>query len=435
MPSGPGAVSSPPPRSRKPDRDAPPTIQPLKPSQATEGKIAIPFDPKAALKGHSKAADTFQYWMNYYRKHDESAADVKEKVTLLNFYKKTRDVEAILKGYLWAHPKNAEPWMYEALALAIEMNKGKATDAKTSLKYAADVAEKTRNPNHLLSVADQLFLHGEYARAAPLIDEAIGKLPHRAEPLMMSINLAAKTKDPERMATSVDKLLSLGWPGYDEKLRRDAHRVADTLAKALREENRDAEAETLTNRLTESESRDLYVRLSLGRRRRARPDGRRASRRDREVRGPAHRLRRLDHQGRLRQASRGGLRLPPRLRRRLHDPRRSLLQQPRQAGAGGDPGGHHARGDVAGAQADAHDRAERQGAAPVVVHLEGGRRKAVLPFVAPPQPATAAQDAPRPKEKEAAAGAKAKEARPATTTSKAAATPPAGPDGVRARLR
>ncbi len=200
--------------------------------------------------------------MNYYKTHDEDAADLKEKITFLNFYKKTKDTESALKGYLTYHSKNAETWMYEALALAIKMNKGKETDIQTALGYAADLAETSQNPNHLVSVADLMFINGYDQRVGKLLDLAADKVPHRAEPLIMSINLAQRTKDPVRMATAVDRLLSLGWPGADEQVRRDARQQVETLAKALREEDRGADAETMLKQLTDSETRDLFVRLT-----------------------------------------------------------------------------------------------------------------------------------------------------------------------------
>jgi len=209
-----------------------------------------------------KTVSTTQYWLNYYKSHDESASDLKEKVALLNVNKKTKDVEGALKGYLTYHAKNAEPWMYEALALAIKMNKGKETDIQMALGYAADLAVASQNPNHLVSVADLMFVNGYDARVGKLLDQASEKIPHRGEPLIMSINLAQRTKDPERMASSVDRLLALGWPGIDEQVRRDARQQVETLGKALREEGRNAEAETLLKRLSESETRDLFVRLT-----------------------------------------------------------------------------------------------------------------------------------------------------------------------------
>ena len=48
----------------------------------------------------------------------------------LNRVGKPREVHAALIGYLENHSKLAEPWMYEALAAAIELNKGSAGDVK-----------------------------------------------------------------------------------------------------------------------------------------------------------------------------------------------------------------------------------------------------------------------------------------------------------------
>jgi hypothetical protein len=224
--------------------------------------IMIPPMARGTTLGHDKAVSTEEYWLGFYRTHDESAADLKDKVTLLNLNHKTRDVQAILSGYLTYHSRNAEPWMYEALALAIQMNRGNTKDIKAALGYAATLAERDKNPNLLISVADLMFLHGFYDRVGTLLDEAAEKVPHRAEPLMMSINLAQKTKDPERMARSVDQLLSLGWPGDDERIRRDARLQAENLAQTLREDGRANEADALLNRLPEIEARDLYVRLT-----------------------------------------------------------------------------------------------------------------------------------------------------------------------------
>ena len=183
-------------------------------------------------------------------------------VALLNQSRKFQEVYEALLGYLTYRHSNREPWMYEAMALAIEMNKGKPEEVKKTLGYAADMAFQTRNPNDLVSVADLLYLHKTYERVGPLLDMAAEKVPHRSEPLIMSINLARATKDPKRMGDAVEKLLELGWPGDDDRIRLEARQQAESLAKTLREEGRDDEAEALLARLPEAEARDLFLRLT-----------------------------------------------------------------------------------------------------------------------------------------------------------------------------
>ena len=131
-----------------------------------------------------------------------------------------------------------------------------------SLGFAADLAQKTHNPNHLVSAADRLFLKGSYERVGALLDEAMPKIPHRFEPIEMSINLAQKTKDPVRMADSIERLLSLGWPGRDEYFRIEVGNQVDQMVKKLRSDDKSAEADLLQKKLDESMSRDVFVRLT-----------------------------------------------------------------------------------------------------------------------------------------------------------------------------
>jgi hypothetical protein len=221
--------------------------------------IPIPSGPTPP---RSRAGNTAQYWANYYGKHDESPEALREKITLLNWHKKFADVQAILEAYLNYRRKNQQPWMYTALALAVQENHGKPELARLYFKFAADSALMSQNPNHLISVADILLLQKQYDQIGPLLDQAMEKVPHRSEPIIMSILLAQATKDPKRMGDSVEKLLALGWPGNDDVLRRDARQQAEKLARTLREERRNDEADALLARLPDAEARDLFIRLT-----------------------------------------------------------------------------------------------------------------------------------------------------------------------------
>jgi tetratricopeptide (TPR) repeat protein len=202
------------------------------------------------------------YWDRFYATHDESPSDLLEKIALLRREGRFQDVEAILRGFLRSHSPAAESWMYELLAVTVEYNQGEPTDVRQALTYAAQLAGKGNVPDNLVTIADLLYLRGYYDQAAPLLDQAMEKIPHRSEPLLMSMNLAQKTEDPRRMADALERLLALGWPGHDETLRAEARRQAQALARTLREDGRAAEAVALLGRLAESESRDLFVRLT-----------------------------------------------------------------------------------------------------------------------------------------------------------------------------
>ncbi len=228
------------------------------------GLIPIQAGASPVVKPGGKT-DPYAFYESYYRSKDKERTDpekLRKLVMDLNRLGRIKEVHAALVGYLKNQSKHAEPWMYEALAKSIEINKLPAADIKAALNFAADLAERSHNPNHLVSAADKLYLKGYYERVGPLLDQAIPQIPHRPEPLVMSINLAQKTKDPVRMADSVDRLLSLGWPGRDEFFRIEAANQVDMLDKTLREEKRIAEADTLRAKQTASEARDLFLRLT-----------------------------------------------------------------------------------------------------------------------------------------------------------------------------
>jgi hypothetical protein len=226
----------------------------------------IPIDPGSApLANRSTKVDPYKFYLEYYRGDDKVRTDpdtMRKTVRDLNRLGRIREVHAALLGYL-KNPRNPhEMWMYEALASAIELNNGSAADVKKALNYAADIAQASHNPNYLVSAADKLLLRDHLERVGPLLDEAMPLVPHRSEPIVMSVNLALKTKDPIRMADAVERLFSLGWPGQDDYFRQDAANQVDTLAKTLREDGKAQEADQLVAKLPASQARDVFVRLS-----------------------------------------------------------------------------------------------------------------------------------------------------------------------------
>jgi hypothetical protein len=78
----------------------------------------------------------------------------------------------------------------------------------------------------------------------------------------MAINFALKTRDPQLMSKAVEHLFALGWPGKDEELRLSARQQAEALAKALKDDGREAEARELLARLAGAEPRDLFIRVT-----------------------------------------------------------------------------------------------------------------------------------------------------------------------------
>jgi hypothetical protein len=64
------------------------------------------------------------------------------------------------------------------------------------------------------------------------------------------------------MGKAVDQFFSLGWPGVDETLRAEARQQVESLARALKQDEHDSEAQELLSQLPAAEARDLFIRLT-----------------------------------------------------------------------------------------------------------------------------------------------------------------------------
>ena len=221
------------------------------------------------------ATDPFLAWDDHYKSHNEKPSQLYETVAPLlsdkaNKNLSLRHAEAAIKSYLRYHGKQAEPWMYEWLIKTIESRKGPESEVRTAIGYAGTLAKRNKNPNDLIRVADMMVVRdlsgpvgdpGFETSVGELVDLAAEKVPNNAIPPMMSVNLAGNTKDPKRMADAAERLLALGWPGFDDKMRGDLKTQVKLLEDALRNDGRFDEAKSLERTVAESEVRDVYVSL------------------------------------------------------------------------------------------------------------------------------------------------------------------------------
>jgi hypothetical protein len=242
---GPVDIGAPAPPST-PARPAAPSTSP---SRAPTAVRPDNVDPHTFWTQHFKASTavgTTDLWLN---------------VAALGRDKKFTEIQEVLRAYLETHGRDAEPWMYELLAVTLELNGRPREQVQTALGYAADLAVKARHPFDLTRVADSLHLQGMDDRAGQLLDLAASIDPGQARPLIMSVNLALATRDPARMGDAAERLLALGWPGTDETWRVELRKQVEDLAAVLQTDGQPEKAQALLDRLAAAEPRDLVLHL------------------------------------------------------------------------------------------------------------------------------------------------------------------------------
>ncbi len=241
-----------------------PVIRPAAPGGAARpAPIPITPGPMAAGTGQpSGHSDPYKFWSEYYRKHDESAEQLRETLGLLNISGKFTDVHAALLGYLnHRGSKNRESWMYVALAIAVEELKGKPEDVKLALDYAADAAHALTTPPTWSGPPTPCSCADTTPASGPCWTRPPPRSPIAASRWSCPSTWPKKPRIPS------------GWPTPSTACSRWAGPTATStsaarpasrpkLAAKLREDGRGDEADALLARLPAAEARDLFIRLT-----------------------------------------------------------------------------------------------------------------------------------------------------------------------------
>ena len=243
-------------------------------ASSTPGPAVVPgaVPPRASK---SPVADFDAY---YKAQKDVSEAQFALDLNLLRGLKDWLGAEKALTAYLRYHEKHVAPWMLGILGDTMEINKRDPEAIKVAFGRYARLASAGKDPIALIAACDALLAHNYYEIEVPsgiggpgkirlvdLLDQAMKAAPTKPHPILMSLVLAERQKDPKRMGDSAETLLSLDWPGVDGAWRIEIPKRVSALAKTLRDDGRVAEAKALVDRLPGLDARDVVIRLTWDR--------------------------------------------------------------------------------------------------------------------------------------------------------------------------
>jgi hypothetical protein len=154
----------------------------------------------------------------------------------------------------------AEPWMYEALALALEASSADKQEIERALLSAADVVSDS--PDAQYRVARMLARHDLKASAIRLYREVSEQAPLAPEPYAESLDVALVIGDFQTVRWAATRLLSQGWVEHQDELYKKARNSATEMERRLRRDGRDKEADELATALRHADRRDLVIRMT-----------------------------------------------------------------------------------------------------------------------------------------------------------------------------
>jgi hypothetical protein len=197
-------------------------------------------------------------WNDYFAAHpDVKPEAVRETVRTLVHDRKVAQVISIIQAAL----RNGlpQPWMYEALALAMQANGSSKPQVERALMSGVDFGEGAED---LMYVAQYMARSGLESRALKIFRQVAVIEPLRPEPYLYGLHLAQTLNDIEGIKWSSLGILKQAWPKDKQDLVRSATRSATAVLAQLKAENRTAEAQEFAAELDKAKIRDCVVKVT-----------------------------------------------------------------------------------------------------------------------------------------------------------------------------
>ncbi len=213
--------------------------------------VKIPLPPEGSTEPPKK------YWRDYFSKHQPPGPAIADLALRLTSQKKYEQAIAVLEAALISG--QAEPWMYEVLAVSMQLAGRPKAEVERALLSRIDFSA-TDVPTTLFSAA-YLTRFGAKEQAIKLYRQAAEIEPTRPEAYVLALRLARERKDYDAIAWAAPGVLRTAWTRDHEQLHRDAEDAALDAERGLKSVGRQSDADALRAAMTHARTRDLFVRL------------------------------------------------------------------------------------------------------------------------------------------------------------------------------
>ena len=237
-------------KSSSPASKTPAKTAPKAGSPPAAGSEPIPLPP-----AQGNPSDV---WQAYFETHQPRSAQIREAVLKLSEKKQYDQVIALIEAALVNG--QSQPWMYEVLALTMELAGRPREEVERVLLSNVDFSAV--NLQTVLYSAAMLTRFDRKPRALELYRQASQIDLTRPEPYILGLKLAESLHDADALAWAASGTLMYAWTRDHEKLHREAEAAAKTLEQELRIRGQNEAADQLISKIAAARQRDLTAELS-----------------------------------------------------------------------------------------------------------------------------------------------------------------------------
>jgi tetratricopeptide (TPR) repeat protein len=152
------------------------------------------------------------------------------------------------------------PWVYEALAIALQASGGSPEEIERAQVSAIDL--EPQDAQGYLRASQAMADHKRFDRALAFCRQAAALEPNSPDPYADALAYAELSRDSDAMAWAASNLLRRDWPVDNPELHAQAREKLANLARTLDAAKRTAEAARMQASANLGRERDLVITLS-----------------------------------------------------------------------------------------------------------------------------------------------------------------------------
>lgn len=203
------------------------------------------------------SADKKEFWKNYFQSENVNESLVHRTILHYKHTNQYNDIIVVLQQAILSG--KAQPWMYEALALAQLCAGRPQSEYERTLMSAVEFSDDAQT---MLLIALYMQRIGLHDRALQVLHEIAKNNPEMAEPYEKALPIASITNNLEAKKWASLGILSLAWQEDKQYLYDKANDVANSVVSDLMSQNKKAEAKAFQEEINNAKQRDCIIRVS-----------------------------------------------------------------------------------------------------------------------------------------------------------------------------
>ncbi len=244
-----------------------PTAEPAQAPAALSGTARVvptqPVEPIVVTPSGDQSPD--DAWDNFFAQHQGDSAesaqllDLRIRATAREFSSREKYADIVPMISAAIRSSQGQPWMYEALALAMLAADCPRSDVERALMSAVDLSSEM---DTMMDIAIYMARVGLDQRALQLLREVAFANPFRPEPYALGLASAKRLDDIDGIRWATLGILSQAWPEEQSGVEDRALRLAKATVDRLRQSGRSEDADAYEKAIEDARLRDVTATVS-----------------------------------------------------------------------------------------------------------------------------------------------------------------------------